>query len=58
MALVIHSYYIAGVTNFGDFVSDAKAPMYVELLPSRLEFELDSDDYYRGLILQTVIGSM
>jgi hypothetical protein len=40
MALVIHSYYIAGVTNFGDFISDAKAPMYVDF-PSRLEFEID-----------------
>jgi hypothetical protein len=29
MALLIHGYYVAGVTNFGDFVSDAKAPMYV-----------------------------
>jgi hypothetical protein len=55
MALVIHSYYIAGVTNFGDFVSDEKAPMYVESLHG-LTFELD--DFYRGLILQTVIGSM
>jgi len=30
MALLIHSYYVAGVTNFGDFASDAKALMYVE----------------------------
>jgi hypothetical protein len=40
MALVIHSYYIAGVSNFGDFVSNAKAPMYVEFLHG-LTFELN-----------------
>jgi hypothetical protein len=30
MALLINGYYIAGVTNFGDFVSDLEAPWYVE----------------------------
>jgi hypothetical protein len=55
MALVIHSYYIAGVTNFGDFVANRRAPMYVESLHG-LTFELD--DFYRGLILQTAIGGM
>lgn len=30
MALLIHSYYVAGVTNFGDFIADLKAPLCVE----------------------------
>lgn len=30
MALLIHGYCVAGITNFGDFTSDAKAPIYVE----------------------------
>ncbi len=37
MALLVHSYYVAGVTNFGDFVSDLKAPLCVEDL-LRLDF--------------------
>ena len=30
MALLIHGYYIAGVTNFSDFTAEAKVPMYVK----------------------------
>ena len=30
MALLIHGYYIFGVTNFGDFVSDLTIPLCVE----------------------------
>ena len=29
MALLVHGYYIVGVTNFGDFISDLTAPMCV-----------------------------
>ncbi|KAH9045800.1 hypothetical protein EDB84DRAFT_1254248, partial [Lactarius hengduanensis] len=30
LALVVHGFYVAGVTNFGDYLADLRAPWCVE----------------------------
>jgi len=37
MVLLVHAFYIAGITNFGDFISDQKGPWCVQV-PLGLEF--------------------
>ena len=54
MVLLVHAYYIAGITNLGDFISDQKGPWWVKF-PSGLDlFELG--DYSRSLRLQEIMG--
>ena len=56
-ALVVHGYYVVGVTNFGNIADLRTSPWCVKTSVS-LDIDFKPEDHNRTLRIQALIGGM